>query len=361
MTAAQKEHRHPEDDELFANRFTWLSVADASRIASEVYGIKGLASTLTSERDQNFRIEDASGHTYVLKVTNPAEDPQVTDFHTKAQLHLMARDPLLPIPHLLPTREGEATYWHKDDQHCRRAVRLITFLPGIPMHRAGRSPKLRASLGAVLARFDLALEGFDHPASQHDLLWDSQRANRLGSLLTMIDSVEERALAERFMQRFVEQTEPALLGLRRQVIHNDMNAYNIMVDSEVGDRVTAVLDFGDMVKAPLVNDIAVACAYQLDDSAEPLSTASECVAGYHAVSPLSPEEIVLLPELIAARLLVTVLITGWRAKRYPENRNYILRNNPLSWDGLRRLAAADDDEMKDLLLKACDSATKDIA
>ncbi|MFT4435981.1 phosphotransferase [Caballeronia sp. 15715] len=360
MSAALIEHRHPNDDELFGTRFKRLSDGDASRLVSEAYGIEGTASALTSERDQNFRIEDGFGRAYVLKVTHPSEDPQVTEFHTKAQMHLMERNPELPIPHLLPTANGAPVHWHEDAKGCRRAVRLISFLEGVPMHRVAHSSVLRASLGAVLARFDVAMLGFDHRASEHNLLWDSRHADRLCSLLPMIESVEDRRLAEHFMQRFIENTEPALHTLRSQVIHNDMNPYNILVDETQHDAITAVLDLGDMVKAPLVNDLAVACSYQLDDSKVPISTAIDCVVGYHKVNPLLPEEIALLPELIAARLLVTVAITGWRANRYPENRGYILRNNSSAWNGLRNLASANDEAMTEFFLKACDSARKEV-
>ncbi|WP_338509164.1 hypothetical protein [Pseudomonas poae] len=43
--------------------------------------------------------------------------------------------------------------------------------------------------------------------------------------------------------------------------------------------------------------------------------------------------------MIEARLLATVLITEWRAREHPENSEYILRNNPSAWAGLRRLEA----------------------
>ncbi|MET0187172.1 MAG: aminoglycoside phosphotransferase, partial [Achromobacter sp.] len=39
-----------------------------------------------------------------------------------------------------------------------------------------------------------------------------------------------------------------------------------------------------------------------------------------------------------ARMVMVVAIGGWRAARYPENADYILRNNAISW---QRLAACD--------------------
>ncbi len=48
----------------------------------------------------------------------------------------------------------------------------------------------------------------------------------------------------------------------------------------------------------------------------------------------------LLYDLILARVFTTLLITGWRAARYPDNAAYILRNVPSAragLEGLRRL------------------------
>jgi hypothetical protein len=43
--------------------------------------------------------------------------------------------------------------------------------------------------------------------------------------------------------------------------------------------------------------------------------------------------------LIEARLLVTVLVTRWRANRNPQNRSYILRNEPTARAGLATLGS----------------------
>jgi hypothetical protein len=45
----------------------------------------------------------------------------------------------------------------------------------------------------------------------------------------------------------------------------------------------------------------------------------------------------LLPALIMARLCTTLIITAWRAARYPENATYILRNQPMAKRGLFQL------------------------
>ena len=41
-----------------------------------------------------------------------------------------------------------------------------------------------------------------------------------------------------------------------------------------------------------------------------------------------------------ARLAMVVAIGGWRAARYPDNADYILRNNALSWPACRPATAS---------------------
>ena len=108
------------------------------------------------------------------------------------------------------------------------------------------------------------LRGFEHEAGALALPWDIQRADEVAPLLAHVADPARRALAERAMARFTEHARPALPGLRAQAIHNDLNLYNVLVDPRDHDVIAGILDFGDMVRAPLVNDLAVAASYQLE-------------------------------------------------------------------------------------------------
>lgn len=349
--------RRPSAEQaLFAAEPPKLTVQQAQALAARFYGLTASADILSSERDQNFLLKTAQGQAYVLKATHPAEDPAVTDFQTQAQLCLMQADEALPIPQLIRGVDGEYVHWHEDEDGSRRAIRLITFVHGTPQHKVPSSDAQRCALGTVLARFDQALSGFDHAMADHELLWDLQHADRIADLLPLIAEAPQRQLAERTLTRFVTQVQPGLKTLRRQVIHNDLNPYNVMVGAQNPDQIAALLDFGDMVRAPLVQDLAVACAYQLEDAADPLSrTARQCVAAYHRQLPLQEDEIAVLPDLIMARLLITVAITGWRARQHPENRQYILRNNGLAWTGLIRMDALAEGQAADFMAAALNS------
>ncbi|PXX50972.1 phosphotransferase [Aquitalea magnusonii] len=326
-------------DQLFATAAAPVECSEATALLWQHYRLRGVASPLNSERDANFHIRGYDGREYVLKLSHPAENRAVTDFQSRALLHARAADPSLPIPQLLPRHDGQPYAVVALADGSQRVLRLLSYLAGQPLHQIQRSAAQRRHLGQTLGRLDNALRDYAHPAAHHPLLWDIQHAQRLQPLLDETPDSAQKTLLADWLAHFMQQVQPQLAGLRRQVIHNDLNPHNVLVDPQDQIRTAGLIDFGDMVQAPLINELAVACSYQLSSSENPLDGAGELIAGYHAVCPLLPGEIDLLYPLIMTRLCMTVTITGWRAARYPENRSYILRNNGLSWDGLQRLAA----------------------
>lgn len=330
-----------------------FSESEAEGLAKTHFGVIGTASRLTSERDANFRLKTASGVSYVLKIANPAEDPLVTNLQTKALLHIAAIDSKIPVQRIHPTLDGAPEYALPDGTGRHMIVRLFSYLEGEPLYQVKSRPALRRNLGAALAELGFALRGFFHPAAGHELLWDIKNAGRMWDLLSFVEEPSQRALLELILTRFNEHVTPALPRLRAQIVHNDLNPYNVLVDAQDHSHITGILDFGDMVHTSLINDVAVAASYQLSLEGDPLADAGDFVAAYHAVTPLEPIEIDLLYDLIGARLATTATITSWRAARYPENRAYILRNAPRAWAGLEAFAALPRAQAQERLRRIC--------
>jgi Ser/Thr protein kinase RdoA (MazF antagonist) len=94
-----------------------------------------------------------------------------------------------------------------------------------------------------------------------------------------------------------------------------------------------------------VNDVAVAAANLLGDGPDFLGPANDLISGYHAATPLTADELDLLAELMLARIAARLVISQWRAVRFPENRAYILRNTARAHEQLSRLRAIGVDEI----------------
>jgi Ser/Thr protein kinase RdoA (MazF antagonist) len=322
-----------------------LDPAWVRALALQHYGIAGTMKALTGERDRNYLLQSAqNGACFMLKISHPAETALVADFQTQALLHIAATDTALPVQRIVPTRDGQASFVCRPSDDLPRVVRLFTYLPGVPLPDVPRTPAQQENLARTLARLDLALRDFDHPAGALALPWDIQRADSVRGLLAHIADPERRALAQRALDRFERDAQP---------IHNDFNIYNLLVDPADTDRIAAILDFGDMVRAPLIDDLAVAAAYQLGASDDPLADIVPFVAAYHAVLPLAPAEIDLLFTLMTARLVMVVAISGWRAARSPDNAAYLLRNNAVSWARLQACGRVGHDAATAALRRAC--------
>ena len=330
-----------------------LSEMECVDIASRWFGlIQPTARLLTAERDLNLLVTALDGRQYVMKVSNAAEAPEATRFQTDALCHVETTAPDLPIPRVTRTLDGSTEARVRASDGQEHTVRLLSFLSGQPLYTASHSSTQRRNLAACLARLDLALESYHPSFCQEDLSWNIVNLLRLEPLLVHMEE-ERRNVVTAVMERFSHSVSPALSSLRRQVIYNDLNFHNVLVDEHDSDRISGIIDFGDIVQAPLVNDVAIACSYQFGEATDPLVPVGEFIAAYHAKLPLTAAEIEVLPTLIAARLATTVLITGWRARQYPHNSTYILRNNPLSWAGLHVLAGRSDSQLQAWARSCC--------
>lgn len=316
-------------DELFKSLRTpppVFSSTQARQLLREHYDIDGNLEPQASERDQNFLVSTPEGSRYVLKFANESEAEAVTDFQNQGLAHVALAAPDLPVPRVVPTRSGEWMFAVESQSGSSHSVRLLSWLDGVPLEDAEGVSSIVGQMGACLATLATALRDFHHPASDYPLLWDIRNAAELAELLTFVDDEELRGLCQARIQHFSEVVRPRLDTLRKQVIHNDMNPGNVLVNRDDVNRLSGVIDFGDMVCSQLVNDVAVASAYlcRIDD--DPFTEVLDFLAAYVSVLPLTEDEILLLPDLIVTRHLTTVMIASWRTSLHPENREYLLRS-----------------------------------
>jgi len=330
-----------------------ISKGAALKILRDDYGIEGSLSNLVSERDQNFRVEQAPGVSYVLKIANPAESAEVTDFQIAALLHVQESDPSFPAPRVVATLNGDTSSTVTTVDGRSSVVRLLTWQKGVPLHSVVPRPDNMQALGGILARLGIALQGFEHAASDYFLLWDLKRA---AALLELLDTVEDEALqaiCRKQLLRFKSDTEPVLMTLRSQVIFADFHFGNILVDGDNPETITGVIDFGDIVRSPLIFDVAVAAAYQIADGPDPLANIVSFLNAYTRIQPLRREEIGLLYDLILTRSVMTVVIGRWRATLYPENIEYLLESEQGARKTIEILTGLDQSEVTGIFLKAC--------
>jgi Ser/Thr protein kinase RdoA (MazF antagonist) len=341
---------------LLGNRPVSVAAHDAERFVAARYGIEGIARVLTAERDHNFHIMGGDGDGFVLKLSHPAENPNTGAFQTRVLDHIARVAPDLPVPHVVPTLAGERQTHFPTGDAAGRTARLFAYLPGTLLHELTPGIRLLGDLGKRAAQLDRALGTFPVAEDDTNLLWNFDKLSSLRPLLENIAGDPVRRLVAAALDAFDARAADELHALPRQLIHNDLNPHNVLVDPG-SQRVTGILDFGDLVQGPRVGELAIAICYHLCTDGDPLAAAASCVGGFHAGRPLTEHELDLLPVFVAGRLAMTVLITEWRARHDPANAAYILRNNPTARRGLECLAGFADREIRALLASRCGDAS----
>jgi hydroxylysine kinase len=290
-----------------------------ARVVAEQFGLVGDYSILVSERDQNFRLKTASGDSYVVKVIGAAEDGLETDFQIAALEHLEAMQ-IHGVPRVVRTAAGGSRSTIHSDDGREFGLRVVTWIAGRLLIDVDETDDIARQFGARLAELDIALQSFTHESDGHNSLWDMQRAAELRTLLPAVSDAEIRDQLEDVLEVFDERVSPALTALSRQVIHNDANPENILLDAE--GKVSGIIDFGDLVKAPRVVEVATAAAYLRAADDDGLKIMVPFVQSYHEQSPLIDTEIDLLYDLVRTRLSMTVTLLYWRLKARNEDDPY---------------------------------------
>ncbi|WP_047464364.1 phosphotransferase [Rhizobium rhizogenes] len=330
----------------------------AEAIARDKYGLDGRVEWLWGEKDSNYRLTLPDGREYLFKVLNPAEDPGMTSMHSQALLHVEAVDPGIPVQRIIRTLDGEADFRMTDADGGTRGVRMVTFLPGIAQKAAPHSPRQRRNVGALLARMQIALASFAHQAAGHRITWDMQHAIGVRDLLSVFSDPEQRRRLETAMDNFEKQILPVMASLPAQVVHNDFNMENILVDPDTPETVSGIIDFGDMVHAPRVFDVAVGAAYQMGDAADPVEAICDFLEEYSTLISLTEQEIAAIYPAILTRMVMRLAIPQWRAGLFPENRDFYVRNSPTVWAQLARLDAIPVETIVARLTAACQQGNR---
>lgn len=286
-----------------------LRASRAADLLEREWGIRGALRPLPSERDQNFRVDQDGTPRYVLKLSNRHERPGVLDMQAEGMARLERAG--VPCPVVVPGRDGAS----------RRRVdgvwaRVLRYVDGtLWSQRPDHPPPLLRDLGRTMGRVTRAWSGFLPAAAHRRLAWDVRRAGAVlsGHGPDVVDRAT-REVVGRVRRRVVEELMPALARLPHSVVHNDANENNLLVRD---GAIAGLLDFGDMVHSVTANEAAVAGAYAMLGSSDPVRAAGLVVAGYVETWPLSPEERRWLPDLIHARLATSVALSGYQRRLAP--------------------------------------------
>jgi len=330
------------------------SVEEIRRLASLHYGLNGDFRLLRSERDQNFFVDTDSGTRVVFKVANRDEVSAVVDFQLSALQHIAVQDPSLPVPRVVPDIDGQMYRKVGFDNGEDHILYALSYLDGSLLSDVTDAidPATRRNLGTLIARVDIALRGYFHPASVQRHPWNIETCTRLMPLTKHVQRVDDRREVDDVFARMSETVVPRLQSLRHQVIHQDAHTDNLLVSSKAPYEITGLIDFGDLLYGTLAAELAVVCDGAVGSADDIVAPICEITASYDSMLALEEEEINSIFDLISARNAMTTTIVATRQVLAPEQVAHI-ESTQTYVDRLRRLKEIGRREFNRRLRTAC--------
>ena len=215
-----------------------------------------------------------------------------------------------------------------------RICRMLSFLDGESLGNVEHTEELFESFGVFLAEMDLKLQKYsNYIINARQWEWDLQYLNLNKKLVNDIPNAKDRNTVNYFFKQFEENVRPLFPELRKQIIHNDANEWNVLVKN---GKISGIIDFGDLAHSFLINELAIAISYSCYDKKDPLKWASIILKAYHKKLPIQENEIKILYYLIASRLTVSVCNSAHSKKINPKN-EYASSSEKPAWEMLYRL------------------------
>ena len=308
-------------------------------VLEQYYNLQTIThSSLEGYDSINYKVESKQG-TFVLKQQSYSDETLALLQAENAVLARLSslKDYDFPIP--TPSFNNELIVVDND-----QIYRLLSFIEGDFLGDVPHKTELMHSIGSFLGQLDKELEGYHHSAIVgKETQWDLKSFKSNHQYLKYISNPKERNIVAYFFMQFDEHVYPIQHQLRKSVIYNDANHWNVLTQN---GKLSGVIDFGDMCYSWLINEVAIALTYVMMDKADPLAIAAPLIKGYQSVYPLNEQELDILYYLIAARLCTSVCNSAF-AKTLKPDSEYITISEKPAWDLLHKWLAINPIKAKD--------------
>lgn len=327
-----------------------VSINEVSNFLIDNWQIDGEVKYIASEKDAIYKVEASSEEAYIFRIFNIAESEQRIYDQCNVLECLAEVNPDLPIPRLVRSLNSQTVINIATPQGANGTY-LSTCLPGKRLIDISVERYPLEEIGHKFGSLVKSLERCNTENNGTGILWDIRNWGMLDSLLRYYQGCQDDNLILNEYRYISDNIIPYLDQHHIQRLHNDFNPYNILIDDATPDlKVSGILDFGDMTVGPKIVDIAVASSYFIYPSDPQLNDLIRFYRGFiRDQEPDCINDCDMLYELIKARFIMTLLITQARAKRWPENSDYILKNAPRSLEGLRQMRSISSTQFQTLI------------
>ncbi len=248
--------------------------------------------------NRKYLISGKNNSHYILKVYTDIQELQLAKEEERiiraiaGKLSFNIPETILNTDKEAFTETGEGTY------------RLQVYLDGQFLSEIRASGGLLFELGEYAGLLDKELSALSSDKiSARRLFWDLQYTHHSLDKIKYIPDPKGRKIVQYYLNSFRDKVLPEIHKLRRSLIHGDLNNDNILVKN---NKISGIIDFGDISESCLINEVAIASCYLMMKSDRPFKDVLEFIKGFHSKTALLKEEILHLPDLITSRICISL-------------------------------------------------------
>jgi 4-aminobutyrate aminotransferase-like enzyme/Ser/Thr protein kinase RdoA (MazF antagonist) len=313
------------------------------------YDISPDIKALEGHVDKNYLLFINSVPEYILKLSRDLTDKPFLKAQNLIFDQLRSLEKY-DFPQIITGLDGQSIYLYTDENGNQYLARLLKYLPGEFLAKTNHSEDLLIDFGVFLAEMDIMLIDFQSPeimARHYE--WDLQNFSEYADFLPYISDPGQRKLIEHFLLQFQENISPVQHLLRKSIIHNDANDWNILSNEK---NIIGAIDFGDVVYSFTISEVVVGVSYIALDSEDPMLKISKVLEGYHRILSLQEIEIESIYYLLAARLCMSACQSAYLKKQRP-NDSYVSIHEKAVWKLLSDWIAISPDYAVNMFREAC--------
>ena len=267
--------------------------------------------------NKNFLIETATQEKFIVKTYQDHSLLPLLEEESKilAQLTL---DINLPKPKKSIHGNWVASVSHENE---RQLIRVLSYVEGEFLAEVNATEELAASIGSQIALMSIELAKLESSRIQNRKWeWHLNATDNLRKKIGLIEKLEVRRVVSYYIHCFEQFVKPQQDQLPKGILHNDFNEHNLLVKA---NKISGVIDFGDVAYGPRIYDLAIGMVYIAYDKDDYLYWSAKLLLGYHKITPLKKYEIRLLFYAMAMRLCMSLCNSAAAKALQPEN-SYVL-------------------------------------
>jgi ethanolamine-phosphate phospho-lyase len=273
-----------------------------AHIVSTAYGLEGALHVLEGYDNSNFCLISNDGNQWVVKILPSLE---LACLQTDVLSALNENELKNFLPHVVEMLNGQRVCILDDGRY----LFILTWLDGTFYKDSEVNVSFSADMGLFMGKLDLALTQIRIPAGLNESTpWDLCNYGLVKKYTPSIADPSIRLIVDYFFSQADSQCL-SLNALPKSLIHGDANDWNVLRDK---NKVSGIIDFGDMCYSWRVNEIAISCVYLAMKTADPQEIICAFLSAYHQKNAINKAELDQLYLLIALRLSVSIAMSSYR-------------------------------------------------